>query len=227
MAPADLARNLYRTLPLPLRRGILVRRRAHWWRRAGIVFIHIPKAAGVSVNESLFGAFMGHYRAWEFRRYAPRDVQQLPVFTVTRNPWDRLISAYRFARAGRGQGQGPIAAITSPHLYQVPEFDSFDRFVTEWLPRQRIERLDEVFQPQSQFVFDAAGKPLVDHIGRVERLGETHLWVQQRLGRPVPPFARLNTSGDKLDYRELYNDETKAIVAEIYRDDIEHFGYSF
>jgi chondroitin 4-sulfotransferase 11 len=61
-----LLQSLKDYVPEGWQNRILVRRRAHLLREAGIVFIHIPKAAGSSVNQALYGRFMGLYSAQDF-----------------------------------------------------------------------------------------------------------------------------------------------------------------
>jgi hypothetical protein len=222
----DVLRNLNRRLPGGLRRALLVRRRAEYWRRAGIVFIHVPKVAGTSMNEALYGRFMGHPRALDLKRWAPPDVKALPSFSLTRNPWDRLVSAYRFASAGQGVGESYRAGMWKPERYRVPEFESFERFVRDWLAPRDATKLDGVFQPQWLFLCDRRMNLLVDHVGRLEDLGPTYDFIARVLGS-APRIARANRSGDSADYRGFYTPELTKIVGDIYRRDAEMFGYEF
>jgi hypothetical protein len=221
-----LIRNLNRRLPGGLRRAILVRRRAKYWRRAGIVFIHVPKAAGTSINEALYGRFIGHPRALDIRRWAAADVKALPSFSVVRNPWERLVSAYRFARQGRGEGETYRAGMWRPERYRGAAFETFDRFVREWLADHNVRKLDGVFQPQSIFLCDPEGRPLVDHVGRLEDLAPTYAFIAEH-ARPIPPLARANRSGAEVDYRTLYSPDLARLVGRIYAEDVERFGYRF
>lgn len=219
-------RDLYYRLPVELRQAILVRRRLRIWRRAGIVFIHIPKAAGTSINLALYGRFMGHVRASEIDRWASAEVAALPSFAVTRNPWDRLVSAYRFARRGAGVGGASPAQVWRPQQYRGPEFESFATFVTDWLANRDIRRLDYAFQPQSLFVCDEKRTVLVDHIGRLEDLRPTYDFIQQHVGA-VPRIDQTNRSGDAVDYRRFYTSQLVDAVGRIYAEDVGKFGYSF
>ena len=54
---------------------------------------------------------------------------------------------------GRGAGR-----VLNPEQYRVPEFETFDRFVIQWLARRDLCRLDLAFQPQSLFVCNARGE---------------------------------------------------------------------
>lgn len=221
-----ILQDLNRRLPGGLRRAILVRRRAASWSRAGIVFIHVPKAAGTSFNEALYGRFIGHPRASDIRRWAPASVNALPSFSVTRNPWDRLVSAWRFARQGRGIGESYRAGMWQPQRYQTPEFETFERFVKEWLAARDPHKLDGVFQPQWLFLCDNHHRPLVDHIGRLDDLAPTFAFIAARTGA-CAPIPHANRSGVHLDYRSVYTPDLVRIVGDLYRQDIELFGYDF
>lgn len=222
----EALRNLNRRLPAGLRRALLARRRARYWRQAGIVFVHVPKAAGTSFNEALYGRFIGHPRARDIARWAPADVRALPRFSVVRNPWDRLVSAWRFARAGQGVGETYRAAMWRSDRYRVPEFETFERFVPEWLARRDPARLDGVFQPQWLFLCDSDKRLLVDHVGRLEELGPTLDYVRRATGRDFE-LSRANRSGEAVDYRSFYTPELADLVGRIYADDARLFGYSF
>ncbi|HEV2865638.1 MAG TPA: sulfotransferase family 2 domain-containing protein [Allosphingosinicella sp.] len=223
---AELLRSAYRQVPPGLRRAILVRRRSRYWLAAGILFIHVPKAAGTSFNQALYGRFIGHPHARDVRRWGSRAVNALPSFSVVRNPWDRLVSAYRFARAGRGVGEGYRAGMWRRHLYQGPEFESFDRFVRQWLAPKDVGKLDGVFQPQTLFVCGPGLDPLVDHVGRLEDLAPTYRFIEEAIGT-VPAVAKGNRSGESVDYRTFYTPDLVRVVGEIYRDDVSRFGYDF
>lgn len=222
----ELLQRLNSHLPGGLQRALLIRRRARLWLGAGIVFVHVPKAAGTSINEALYGRFMGHPRAAEIRRWAPAAVNALPSFSVTRNPWDRLVSAWRFARAGAGVGETYRAGMKRPEQYRVPEFDTFERFVKEWLVPRDVTRIDGVFQPQWLFLCDRERNLLVDHVGRVEDLAPTLAFIRENTGRAVD-LAQANRSGEAVDFRAFYTPELTKLIGNIYAADIDLFGYRF
>lgn len=215
----------YRMLPQAMRYAVLARTRAPIWSSAGIVFVHVPKAAGTSMNLALYGQTMGHPRARDIRRWAPRDVNALPSFALTRNPWARLVSAYRFASQGRGTGGAFEAEVWRAQRFMIPEFETFDRFVTEWLVK-RHPWPDPIFQPQTAWICSRWGKPLVDHVGRIEKLEPTLSFLEEHLGK-VPSIPQGNKSGGQVDYRSFYTPELARLVGEIYASDIDAFGYEF
>lgn len=210
----------------PIERALLVRRRSRDWLRAGVVFIHIPKAAGTSISEELYGRFLGHISAADVKRWSSPAVTSLPFVAVTRNPWDRLVSAYRFIKSGAGLGGISPGAVWRPEQYAIPEFDSFERFLRDWLQNRDLRKLDFVFQPQSPFVCDAQGEITVDHVGRFEDLASTFSLLNS-ISPGAVRTVMSNRSGSAVDYRTFYTRELAEIVASLYDEDIARFGYIF
>jgi len=209
-----------------MQRALLVRRRSPLWLRTGIVFIHVPKAAGTSMSDALYGRFTGHVRSLDVVRWASYAVRCLPRVAVVRNPWDRLVSAYRFAKRGGGIGGRHAGRIRHPEQYQIPEFDTFERFVTEWLTGRDVRKLDISFHPQSDFVCNERGQIIVHHLGRFERLDETHAYLRETVSG-LGPIGQSNRSGETVDYRTLYTPSLVELVGSIYAEDVALFGYSF
>jgi chondroitin 4-sulfotransferase 11 len=213
-------------LPEDIRARLVVARRVRHWREAGVIFIHVPKAAGTSVNETLYGRFMGHSSALQVKRFAPKTFAALPSFAIVRNPWERLVSAYQFARASVGEGSGLLAGIQNPEQYKIPAFAHFQTFVEEWLVGKEISTLDFVFRPQLPFVTDANGNVMVDHLGRLEHIFETESFLKQCLGRQIR-FGHTNKSGEGRSYKSFYNPQLVKLVGRIYEEDVRELNYDF
>jgi hypothetical protein len=222
----DLWHHAYYRLPASVQQAVLVRRRTPLWIRAGIVFVHVPRAAGTSFNQALYGQFMGHVPAVAIARWGSAAVKSLPSLAITRNPWDRLLSAYRFATRGRGVGGHYQAGVLRPAQYQIPAFASFQSFVKDWLVHRDVSELDGIFQPQSAFVCDRRGRVLVDHVGRLDDLAPTFSFLGSHLGA-IPTIDRSNRGGDPVDYREFYDAEMVDLIGAIYSEDIARFEYRF
>ena len=208
----DVVRDLYYRLPDGVQGAVLVKRRQAIWLRAGIVFVHVPKAAGTTISEAVYGRFLGHVRALDVERWSSRSARELPRFAITRNPWDRLVSAYRDLRRRGGNG--------------IPELESFETFVTRWLARRDPCRLNGVYQPQSRFVCGEDGRILVQHVGRFEALDATMDFLRELLPE-MPQIGHANPSGEALDYRTFYTPELVELVGSIYAEDVSLFGYGF
>lgn len=203
--------------PPIIRETVLVFRRRSLWQKAGVIFIHIPKNAGSSINEALYGQFMGHIPAGLIRRLSPQSYAELPSFALLRDPVARCRSAYEFAKAGLGTGDGVIAGMHRPEQYAIPEFKSFERFVSEWLPRQDLAKADPVFRPQCSYICDSSGKVIVSRLGSVENVAGIEIWLSETLGRTVVIGHTNRTPTPKKQAGA--NSATETIIRQIYKQD--------
>ncbi len=128
-------------------------------------------------------------------------------FAFVRNPWDWQVSWYHFLRRDTGHPQHALAS-------RMAGFADFLRW------RARHDPL-----LQKSFLTDAAGGPLVDFVGRFESLAEDFRFVCGAVGvRAGLPHLNRSPHGD---YRSYYTPETRRLVEEVWREDIECFGYEF
>jgi hypothetical protein len=212
-------------LPQEIKQSLLVFRRKKHWIRSGIIFIHIPKAAGVSINMSLYGRFMGHTTALEISRYAPKTFTSLPSFAITRNPWSRCVSAYRFIKAGKGTGS-LFAGVQKPEQYQIPEFRNFESFLNEWLVHQNLQNVDFVFKPQLPFISDENGNIIVSHVGKLEDIKAVQEFICESTSKQIN-IGFENKTAEKVSYRDWYTPDLVDLVSSVYAKDIETFEYTF
>ncbi len=192
------------------------------------IFVHIPKCAGVSVSTGLFGIPGGfHASVKKFQIiYEQEAFDTYFKFTFVRNPWDRLFSAYRFLLKGGMYERDRIWAQDN-----IARFNDFDDFVLNWV---RPERLDEhvVFKPQHSFLTVPWRSGVrVDFVGYYENIDDDFESIRQTLGLPDNRrLARENLTGPGIQssaYLKAYSDAARARVADVYRRDIELFGYSY
>ncbi len=201
------------------------------------IFIHIPKNGGVSVEHALdmFGddeqedreRIYGRIRSADLMKYYfPSPVLQhlriadlrkiIPVnifneyfkFVFIRNPWDRMVSLYNFnipfLQKEKGQG------------HRMPSFEDF--LANELNPFLRLQ--------QCQYITDDSGRMIMDFVGRFENIDRDFLQLCGKLGISPVSLPHKNRIGHR-HYSAYYTEETMRIVAEIFKDDIETFGYKF
>jgi hypothetical protein len=84
-----------------------------------------------------------------------------------------------------------------------------------------------VLRPQVDYIMDEAGQPLVDFIGRFERLTEGFEMICDRIGIPTPDLPHLNRAAHRQHYRDYLDERARETIAEKYAEDIARFGYSF
>jgi chondroitin 4-sulfotransferase 11 len=226
MGLASLGRNLARRmLPEQLLEKRRARKRSADFLRAGVTFIHVPRSAGSSIADALYGKFIGHFTVQQMLEACPEDVLALPRFTVVRNPWDRLVSAYEFARAGGGTEGPHMVKISNPSRYRRAEYSDFATFVRAHVVGFDAQKLDGVFRPQMYYIRDDQGKLPFDFIGRFDQLETTEQWLGDTLHKRVK-IPHFNVS-QRDDYRRYYNEDTRDLVGRIYADTVETFGFEF
>ena len=199
------------------------------------IFVHIPKTGGTSiertfwredefVEENLWMGFVSkfsckyqtgglqHLRASQIRREVGQNVfDSYFKFSVVRNPWDRLVSAYHYCQ--RHPGLFAYAGIDTEA--------SFDHFLASTAKRRHVH-----WEPQVRFLYDDDGRCLVDKVCRFERLVDEVSGIGKKLGQKVDAVPHLGKS-KRRHYSEYYDATTRAFVADRYAADIRMFHYEF
>jgi Sulfotransferase family len=129
-------------------------------------------------------------------------------FAFVRNPFDRYVSYCAFISRDSGQ-------------FSAAPRDFMKRVLTELRP---IEHL--LFRPQWEFISNADGQLAIDFVARFEHMQQHYREICSRLGIADAPLQRSNESG-RGDYRDYYDEELKALVADAYGEDCRRFGYQF
>lgn len=191
------------------------------FKKNEVIFIHIPKNGGTSVSYSLFGRRAGHnYAATVLDVMGRLEYDRLFSFSIARNPFERLVSAYHYAI----QGGGTDGGVRKRPIYQSAIFQSFASFVKNWLVLQNPESIDIIFRPQYLFIFDSNMNQLVKWVGKIENSKEIELVLFKELGRRIQ-IERKNKSVRE-DFQSYYTDELRLLVVDFYRKDFELLLYS-
>lgn len=220
------------------------------------VFVHIPKNAGQSI-EHVFLKWLGlswddraplllrpnddpaqgpprlaHLQARQYvscGHLKPGEFAEYYKFSFVRNPWDRMLSIYKYLAEPREQ--------------------NFTEFLQGQFRNDLWKSKYWFVGPQYEFVCDSDGKPIVDFVGRFESLQADFNQVCRRLGMPETPVPHVNKSGqhggfvgaasrwivaklpakpkNPLAYVERYDEPSAELVRRLYQRDIELFGYEF
>ena len=186
------------------------------------IFIHIPKAAGISVNKALFGNYVGAHRSVrDYKKIYPKATfDSYYKFSIVRNPWDRLYSAYTFLKKG---GMNDY-----DYKFMLKELDtivSFEQFVMEWLNDETIYSYIH-FIPQLDFLQDEQGNCPLDFIGRFENLNEDFAEISKSINSKSK-LKHLNNTSRKITYKDVYTEEMIIKVSNLYKQDIDFFNYSY
>ena len=188
------------------------------------IFIHMPKCAGNAVQQGLFGKIVfGHQTIRQYQIALPRAVyRDAWKFTVTRNPWERILSAWRFMKAG-----GFHAHDAEYFKENLRQYTTFDHFVNDWLVHQDFNECGCVhFKPQLHYIRNFKGEIAMDHIVKLSDLECEYSHLRARLGGGELA-VRNKTRGEDADWHGFYdNNETFENISKIYAEDIKELGYS-
>lgn len=129
-------------------------------------------------------------------------------FAFVRNPFDRFVSYCAFMSRDSGQFAADPTGFMKHVLLQVRPVDHI------------------LYAPQHEFLTDADGSMLADHVGRVEEMQQSYDAICQRLGLPATTLEKVNGSS-RGDYRQYYDQGLVEGVSTLYQRDLELFGYGF
>lgn len=221
------------------------------------IFVHIPKAAGRSVEMYFMNLLnldreneahreqvllndnddpargtekLSHLSAAEYvscGHVSQNDFDRYYKFSFVRNPWSRLVSEYRYRN--------------------FLSHKSFKDFVMKKLPKPGRDDKYRHVMPQSEMLFDDDGRMLVDFVGKFETLQQDFDKVCEQLGFADSRLPHINSSDKKSrelrrkarnilhrnkesglrTYTDFYDEETREYVSTLYQADITNFNYNF
>ena len=129
-------------------------------------------------------------------------------FAFVRNPFDRFVSYCAFMTRANGAFLANPQAVMRHVLFTAR-------------PVQHV-----LFQPQHTFLTDADGQLLSDAVGRVEQMQASYAALCERIGIASASLGQVNSSR-RGSYRDYYDQPLIDGVADMYRRDLELFGYEF
>jgi chondroitin 4-sulfotransferase 11 len=191
------------------------------------LFAHNPKTGGNSVRNVVFG---GDYEGPWFGDELPPEWQGLFGFSFVRNPFDRLVSAWKMFTQGtvddawhlpRG---GPLKLTLAETIrlgmdpsepFGHPRYNGIQP-----TPRTRFKNH---ILPQSHGYH---GLQHVEFIGRFENLQQDFRTIAERLRLPVRNLPKTNLTR-RGHYREYFDAQCRRLATEFLAEDLERFGYEF
>jgi len=172
----------------------------------GLVYHDVPKAASSYIRREFFD----DDNAFSMRN--PTAGRRYFSFTVVRNPWDRMVSNFVFFCRSEHR-ELRKRQFASLHAAPVADFAEFVEIAAR--------RANHHWQPQDAYVPEG-----LDLVGRMEDLDDAVRRICSVVGVAPKPVYRVNTTEHE-HYSRYYDDATRRRVAEMYRRDIERFGYEF
>lgn len=160
-------------------------------------YIHIPKCAGTSIVKALGLKGCKHKRSSE----------SLGGFTFAfvRNPFDRLVSSHNYLTRGFGN--------LRDQKYGKGLSVNFSEFVRNGIDLDWLH-----FRPMTYWLDTD-----IDYIGKFENLDSDFSDIAKIIGSNAT-LGHANKAPHK-PFAEYYDDETREIVREVYRQDFEILGY--
>ena len=199
------------------------------------LFVHIPKTGGMSIRRGIPGRIItaaggrhisqaytnavaetmardGEHHGFEHARIQDWSKQlrrDHPAVAIVRNPWDRVVSRYLFAKIAedRSGRQSFVDFLKEREQYGGRKY-YWHRAIRGWYP-------------QLDYVTDTTGQLVVDCL----RFGTADYMAYFDLDTPLPVRGVSNTQ--RLDYRKFYGPAERDIVAKWYEADIDFFGFRF
>ena len=190
-----------------------------------IIFMHIPKTGGASIGQLCMSRGIGaighntrnpnYISLAQYKRSHPGIFS----FSIVRNPWDRLVSAYHFL------SQGGLNAFDREDADRyVSHFRGFNEFVSGAFKDDAILKQLH-FRPQCEWISDENGV-IADYVGRFEELQHAVSTVLTLAGLPDYTLPHVNRATHE-HYKQYYSQESIEIVGDVYSRDIELFGYAY
>lgn len=142
------------------------------------------------------------------------------TFAFSRNPWDWLVSIYLNRR------NHPDIPRYFPDGREDKFYHDIMRARSYTFKEYIIHFTKNKWPNQLALVRDGRGI-IVDYIGRYERLNRDFSIVCYKLGFKNIKLPHIGKTKNRRHYSYYYDDETKELVKEYWRQDIDYFGYKF
>lgn len=195
-------------------------------KQYNLCFIHIPKTAGTTIERALNIdinyenlLYLDKYENYDVcpQHFYINEIQQInnlstyDIFTVVRNPFDRLVSEYHHYNKNWWARK----------YHNLP----FKRFVEICLSIPEKERryaFDGHLELQTNYIADSS---LNINIFKYENIQEAFDWINLKVNQKLC-FTHERKSC-RNPYRDYYTNYTKDIVKKFYQKDLEKFNYTF
>jgi hypothetical protein len=172
-----------------------------------VVFIHIPKNGGTSVEKNLNMFETGHKNWSYYKSRYPDRWKNYESLAVIRNPFDRLVSCYNYAKMESSYWHSSDGnAIYGKHPdYNVCNELEFNQLMQGFL-NGKIHLKQLGWTPQCKWISGPSGI-MVDRLILIEDLSQ---WMDNLCATKT---KKLNTSrGEGDNWESYYSRETKDLV---------------
>ncbi len=207
-------------------------------RKRKIVFIHIPRTGGQSIEHILFPAYnfsdqenknvlygwnnklgwLNHLTCEEIvgNNYVSyNEFNNYFRFAFVRNPWERLVSEYAWKFSDDFS------------LFRQFCIDILEKRYDKWAAWYRdLLALKQHLKEQHKFIYNSKGKLEIDFLGKYENL-TGHFQEMCKLRRLKCSKLPLYNKSEHKYYTYYYDKVTRELAGRIYKEDIKIFNYHF
>jgi len=183
------------------------------------IFIHIPKTAGKSIASLLGVRGARHLMYMQYKEIIGKSIDSYYIFTVVRDPVDRLISAYNYLSDG-GNNSAEDRAFRKKWLASCK---SFEDFVVNVLGKEEVFG-SIFFRPQVDFIWnELEEKPDNINIIYYEKLSEGVASLPDNISPNNKSVPHINKS--RACHVKNVSNDVIFLIYEFYKNDYSFFGY--
>lgn len=205
------------------------------------LFFHIPKTGGTGIINQLSYLFpnplfnttqsisdekklvLWHATPNQLYKYnLIRNFENLNTVCVVRNPFDKIVSSYTWLYHAYCKDFEEYIDIVKVLVEKNLEDEEIVEH--EIWPQCGIGLISNHFIPQTHYVFQADWFDM-KYVLRFENLAKDLMRFKALTGVPVQSIL-VNTS-NRNPYKEYYNQKTKDIVEQLYKEDLNILEYKF
>lgn len=199
------------------------------------IFIHVPKNAGTSVSKGLGLDLSKHNTVKEYINVlGDKAYDSMLTLAFVRNPFSRFVSLYNYARMQESyyhSAINPEKALHGKHMdYDILKNVSIDEAARLLKKGKLIHNPPHThWNSQCFWLKDNNNNLNVKYLGRFEDI-EFHLRnLTQLLDlKTINNLSKMNQSSQKkMEYKHLINLDTRIILEDYYKEDLETFNYDF
>ena len=176
-------------------------------------YVHIPKTGGKMIKQH-FPVRLGkasHHPVWGYK-FDEDDF----IFTMVRNPYDRMVSNYEFLKRGGINRKGRRYR----DLLDLEKID-FKQLVERLFNERQFLLKVVLLRPQMFFITDTT---MFDYIGRFENFSDEILEIEKRLDYDKKEQEVVNKTPHE-HFSTYYNEEIADMVYDMYKCDFKILEY--
>lgn len=178
-------------------------------------FIHINKCGGTSIEKALDLPKIHDTARQRRDKIGAARWEQIPSFTLIRNPYSKVCSHYRYRVKTNQTGLGS------------------DRIgLNEWINRAYGEKDPKyydkplMFAPCIDWITDEAGNIMVDLVIRLEEIDISWYQIEALIGKAADLSTANATSSKQGDTEDSLDTKSIAIINDHFKKDFDTFGYA-